>query len=82
MSPRDDYVQKFQTLLAELNEEIDVRTERVENGGADLRDELSALCARQDEVQKCLVSLSQAGESGWQQIVAQLQASDSASPRL
>lgn len=63
MSSRDEYVQTFHALLTELNEEIDARTERVENTGADLRDELSLLCAKQDEVRKCLASLSATDES-------------------
>lgn len=81
MSPRDEYMQQFHALLAELNEEIDVRTKRVENGGADLRDELGALCARQDEVRKCLASLSEAGDGAWQQIVARLQSSGNVAPQ-
>lgn len=54
MSAPDEPVQQLQSLLDELNDEIDVLTKRVENGGADVRDEIEQLRARQIEVRSQL----------------------------
>lgn len=70
MSTREDYVQKTHALLDELNDEIDALTERAENAGADVRDEIAELRARQDEARTRLASLRHAGEEAWQDLRA------------
>lgn len=70
MSTREDYVQKTHALLDELNDEIDALTERAENAGADVRDEIAELRARQDEARTRLASLRHAGEGAWQDLRA------------
>src|SRR5512139_438252 len=67
---REDYVRKMHVLLDELNAEIDVVTKRAENAGADVRDELAELRARQDEAGTRLASLRESGEGAWQDLKA------------
>lgn len=70
MSTRDEYVQKMHALLDELNGDIDALTERAENAGADVRDELAELRARQDEARSKLASLRDGGDRAWQDLKA------------
>lgn len=70
MSTRDDYVQKMHSLLDKLNDEIDALTERAENAGSDVRDEVARLRAKQDEARTKLASLRDAGEGAWQDLKA------------
>jgi phage shock protein A len=70
MSTREDYAQKMHALLDELNDEIDALTERAEHAGADVRDEIAELRARQDEAHTRLASLRHAGEGAWQDLRA------------
>jgi predicted nucleic acid-binding Zn-ribbon protein len=70
MSTRDEYVQKMHALLDELNGEIDALTQRAENAGADVRDEIAELRARQDEARSKLASLRDAGDGAWQDLKA------------
>lgn len=70
MSTRDDYVQKMHDLLDKLNTEIDALTERAENAGADVRDEIAGLRGKQDEARTKLASLRNAGEGAWQDLKA------------
>lgn len=67
---REDSVRKMHVLLDELNAEIDVVTKRAENAGADVRDELAELRARQDEARTRLASLRESGEGAWQDMKA------------
>lgn len=53
----DEPVQKLQSLLGELDDEIDALTKRVENGGADVRDEIEQLRARRIEVRSQLEAM-------------------------
>lgn len=67
---RDDYVQKMHALLDQLNAEIDALTRRAENAGADVRDELAELRAKQGEARTRLDSLRDAGGEAWQDLKA------------
>jgi hypothetical protein len=57
MDTRDDDVQKMYALLASLNAEIDALTERAENAGADVRNEITEIRVRQDEARAKLASM-------------------------
>lgn len=70
MGTRDEYVQKMHELLDKLNAEIDALTERAENAGADLRDELAELRGKQEQARTKLASLRNAGEGAWQDLRA------------
>jgi predicted nucleic acid-binding Zn-ribbon protein len=70
MGTRDEYVQKMHELLDKLNAEIDALTERAENAGADLRDELAELRGKQEQARTRLASLRDAGEGAWQDFKA------------
>lgn len=70
MGTRDEYVQKMHELLDRLNAEIDALTERAENAGADMRDELAELRGKQDQARTKLASLRNAGEGAWQDLKA------------
>jgi predicted nucleic acid-binding Zn-ribbon protein len=70
MGTRDEYVQKMHELLDKLNAEIDALTERAENAGADMRDELAELRGKQDQARTKLASLRNAGEGAWQDLKA------------
>lgn len=70
MSTRDEYVKKMHELLDKLNAEIDALTERAENAGADMRDELAELRGKQDQARTKLASLRNAGEGAWQDLRA------------
>lgn len=70
MGTRDEYVQKMHELLDKLNAEIDALTERAENAGADMRDELAELRSKQDQAHTKLASLRNAGEGAWQDLRA------------
>ncbi len=70
MGTRDEYVQKMHELLDKLNAEIDALTERAENAGADMRDELAELRGKQDQARTKLASLRNAGEGAWQDLRA------------
>jgi predicted nucleic acid-binding Zn-ribbon protein len=70
MGTRDEYVQKMHQLLDKLNAEIDALTERAENAGADMRDELAELRGKQDQARTKLASLRNAGEGAWQDLKA------------
>lgn len=62
MRTRDDPVQKMHAMLDTLNAEIDALTERAENAGADVRDELAELRTQRDEARARLASLRNGGE--------------------
>jgi len=68
MSTRDDPVQKMHTMLDTLNAEIDALTERAENAGADVRDEIAELRTKQDEARARLASLRNGGEGAWKNL--------------
>lgn len=70
MGTRDEYVHKMHELLDKLNAEIDALTERAENAGADMRDELAELRGKQDQARTKLASLRNAGEGAWQDLRA------------
>lgn len=70
MGTRDEYVHKMHELLDKLNAEIDALTERAENAGADMRDELAELRGKQDQARTKLASLRDAGEGAWQDLKA------------
>jgi predicted nucleic acid-binding Zn-ribbon protein len=70
MGTRDEYVKKMHELLDKLNAEIDALTERAENAGADMRDELAELRGKQDQARTKLASLRNAGEGAWQDLKA------------
>ena len=63
MDTLDESVQKLQAQLHELDDEIDELTKRAENGGADVRDEIDQLRAKQIEVRTRLAA-AQAGAPG------------------
>jgi len=67
---RDDYVQKMHALLDSLNDEIDALTKRAENAGADVREELAELRAKQHEAHTRLASLRDSGGEAWQDLKA------------
>lgn len=52
-------------MLDTLNAEIDALTERAENAGVDVRDEIAELRTKQDEARARLASLHNGGEAAW-----------------
>jgi len=68
MRTRDDPGQKMHTMLDTLNAEIDALTERAENAGADVRDEIAELRTKQDEARARLASLRNGGEGAWKNL--------------
>lgn len=69
MDTRDD-VRKTYTMLDSLNAEIDALTERAENAGADVRNEIAEIRIKQDEAHARLASMRHTGEGAWQDLKA------------
>jgi phage shock protein A len=65
MNTRDDDVQETYAMLASLDAELDALTKRAENAGADLRDEIAEIRARQDEAHARLASMRDSGGAAW-----------------
>jgi hypothetical protein len=65
MDTRDDDVQKMHAMLASLNAEIDALIERVENAGADVRNEIAEIRTKQDEAHAKLASMRDRGGAAW-----------------
>jgi len=69
MDTRDD-VRKTYAMLDSLNAKIDALTERAENAGADVRNELAEIRIKQHEARARLESMRHTGEGAWQGLKA------------
>jgi hypothetical protein len=69
MDTRDD-MRKLYAMLDSLNAEIDALTERAENAGADVRNEIAEIRIKQDEASAKLASMHYRGERAWQNLKA------------
>jgi len=69
MDTRDD-VRKTYAMLDSLNAKIDALTERAENAGADVRNELAEIRIKQHEARARLASMRHTGEGAWQGLKA------------
>lgn len=74
MTTRDDFVRRMHAQLDQWNADIDALSARMEHVEAEARDELrrqiEALRARQDEARGTLDALRGAGEDAWQDLKA------------